>query len=186
MTEVPLIIEALDDQKMLQFMGRENGEDYGTSFIVMLNTWEGAVKFFVKSRKKVGFENVLSGRDLDIARTLGWLTHDKDATRNNLRIPHEPLEIARLLGWTEDLGGKHLAQAALHRLAIRIEADRKRFIESLRFTTDMMLSLVLFSSVTESPSHAAHLSAVAPVAAWHRRRTGRPDRSHRPGRASPR
>jgi hypothetical protein len=36
---------------------------------------------------------------------LGWLTHDKDATRNNLRIPHEPIEIGRLLGWTEVDGG---------------------------------------------------------------------------------
>ena len=30
---------------MLQFMGRENGEDYGTDFLTMLNTWEGAINF---------------------------------------------------------------------------------------------------------------------------------------------
>jgi hypothetical protein len=28
-------------------MGRENGEDYGSEFLVMLNTWEAAVKFWV-------------------------------------------------------------------------------------------------------------------------------------------
>ena len=50
---------------MLQFMGRENGEDYGNEFLVMLNTWEAAVTF----RKSVP-----RGTDettLDIARFLG-------------------------------------------------------------------------------------------------------------------
>ena len=29
---------------MLQFMGRENGEDYNADFLVMLETWEAATR----------------------------------------------------------------------------------------------------------------------------------------------
>jgi hypothetical protein len=76
MAEVPLIIEALDDRRMLQFMGRENGEDYSANFLVMLNTWEGARGFVAKSMLK-------------------------EKMRNNFRASPEPIDIARLLGWTE-------------------------------------------------------------------------------------
>jgi hypothetical protein len=49
---------------MLQYMGRENGEDYATDYLVMLNTWDGAVEFFGRAQKK--------SKPLDIARLLGW------------------------------------------------------------------------------------------------------------------
>ena len=35
-----MIVRDLTDQQMLELMGRENGEDYSTDFLVMLNTWE--------------------------------------------------------------------------------------------------------------------------------------------------
>jgi hypothetical protein len=38
---------------MLQFMGRENGEDYNAEFLVMLNTWEAAARFFPRMRGKI-------------------------------------------------------------------------------------------------------------------------------------
>jgi ParB family chromosome partitioning protein len=57
---VPVIVKELTDEQMLQYMGRENGEDYSTDFLVMLNTWEGAVKF---GRR---------GAQLEIAKLLGW------------------------------------------------------------------------------------------------------------------
>jgi hypothetical protein len=43
--------------KLLQFLGRENGEDYGSEFLVMLNTWEAAVKFLaLRERRKMTIE----------------------------------------------------------------------------------------------------------------------------------
>jgi ParB-like chromosome segregation protein Spo0J len=60
---VPVIVKDLTDEQMLQYMGRENGEDYSTDFLVMLNTWEGAVKF-----------GRHAGQDLSIAKLLGWVS----------------------------------------------------------------------------------------------------------------
>ncbi len=65
LTEVPVIVRDLTDEQMLQFMGRENGEDYGTQFLVMLNTWEGAAQFLASADSK-------TSKPLDIARVLGW------------------------------------------------------------------------------------------------------------------
>ena len=59
--KIKVIVRDLTDQQMLEFMGRENGEDYSTDFLVMLNTWEGAVKF------------TGSSTPVDIAEVLGWV-----------------------------------------------------------------------------------------------------------------
>jgi ParB-like chromosome segregation protein Spo0J len=61
---IPVIVKDLTDEQMLQYMGRENGEDYSTDFLVMLNTWEGAVKF------------ARHGAQLDVAKLLGWVRED--------------------------------------------------------------------------------------------------------------
>ena len=63
--EVPLIVDALTNEQMLQFMGRENGEDYNADFLVMLNTWEAALTFFSADQPKIP-------QAIDIARLLGW------------------------------------------------------------------------------------------------------------------
>ena len=62
-TKVKVIVRDLSDQQMLEFMGRENGEDYSTDFLVMLNTWEGAVNFEHGCSEPIG-----------TARLLGWTT----------------------------------------------------------------------------------------------------------------
>jgi ParB/Sulfiredoxin domain len=49
--EVPLIVQPLTDLQMLQFMGRENGEDYSAEFLVMLN--RGGLKVCRRSATKV-------------------------------------------------------------------------------------------------------------------------------------
>jgi hypothetical protein len=61
--KVKVIVRDLYDQQMLEFMGRENGEDYSTDFLVMLNTWEGAVNFEHQRSKPI-----------ETARLLGWTT----------------------------------------------------------------------------------------------------------------
>jgi hypothetical protein len=74
---IPLIIAALTDQQMLQYMGRENGEDYSTDFLIMLNTWEGAVKFLANSRGSPN-SRAVARKPLDLAILLGWTRLDPD------------------------------------------------------------------------------------------------------------
>jgi ParB/RepB/Spo0J family partition protein len=61
---VTLIVQELDDEKMLQFMGRENMEDYNADFLCMLETWEAGIKFRLHEDKK--------SKPIDIAKLLGW------------------------------------------------------------------------------------------------------------------
>jgi len=62
---VPVIIRDLSDEEMLKLMGRENGEDYSTDFLVMLNTWQGAVEFCSSAKEH-------TPDAVEIARLLGW------------------------------------------------------------------------------------------------------------------
>jgi hypothetical protein len=62
--KIPLIIRGLSDGDMLRFIGRENGEDYSTEFLIMLNTWEGAEKFLFSAENK-------RHQQIEIARFLG-------------------------------------------------------------------------------------------------------------------
>jgi len=62
--EVNVILKSLDDKQMLEYLGRENGEDYNTEFLIMLNTWEAGVKFAGHDRQ--------NSQPIDIARLLGW------------------------------------------------------------------------------------------------------------------
>ena len=66
LAKVDLIVRNLDDEEMLQFMGRENLEDYNADFLCMLETWEAAREYEVE---RVGAQDV---KNLDIARLLGW------------------------------------------------------------------------------------------------------------------
>jgi ParB-like chromosome segregation protein Spo0J len=70
---VPVIVKELTDEQMLQYMGRENGEDYSTDFLVMLNTWEGAVKFAPRDRAET----------INVARLLGWTRRDTSSKNDD-------------------------------------------------------------------------------------------------------
>jgi ParB-like chromosome segregation protein Spo0J len=63
---VALIIEDLSDEQMLQYMGRENMEDYNADFLVMLETWEAGLKFLARDRAQ-------NPQPIDIAKLLGWI-----------------------------------------------------------------------------------------------------------------
>jgi hypothetical protein len=75
----PLIVRDLSDEQMLQFMGRENLEDYNTSFLTMLETWEAGIRFLVRSTERK------STQPIKIARLLGWTIFDAD---NNEELTH--------------------------------------------------------------------------------------------------
>ena len=49
---------------MLKFMGRENGEDYQSNFLVMLNTWEAGLRYFrADKREKLEPIDIAAGSD---------------------------------------------------------------------------------------------------------------------------
>jgi ParB-like chromosome segregation protein Spo0J len=63
--DADLIIRDLTDEQMLQFMGRENMEDYNADFLCMLETWEATVSFLVAARRQ-------NQQAVEVARFLGW------------------------------------------------------------------------------------------------------------------
>jgi len=65
--EIPVIVRPLTDKQMLEFMGRENLEDYNADFLCMLETWEAGVKFLARARDQ-------TTQPLDIAKVLGWIS----------------------------------------------------------------------------------------------------------------
>jgi hypothetical protein len=83
LTEVPLILDDITDRQMLQYMGRENGEDYSADMIVMLNTWEGALRFLSNSKDYRKSESIHSRpQPIEIAGLLGWVIVDKNDQRH--------------------------------------------------------------------------------------------------------
>ena len=63
--KVMLIVRDLNDEQMLQFMGRENMEEYNSEFILMLETWEATHKFLSGNAGR-------SPQAIEIASLLGW------------------------------------------------------------------------------------------------------------------
>jgi hypothetical protein len=51
---------------------RENGEDYDSDFLIMLNTWEGGAGFLKGKQSVKADTTVSSSSDLAISRLLGW------------------------------------------------------------------------------------------------------------------
>lgn len=115
LTAISVIQRELTDEQMLQFMGRENGEDYTTDFLTMLNTWEGAIDFLTppklsaKAEQKI--ENTLDQLQRhqiirDEANEI-IVAIDPDWHRRLVAGNRSPIDIARLLGWTRKADGPH-------------------------------------------------------------------------------
>jgi ParB/RepB/Spo0J family partition protein len=65
LTEATLILRDLDDEQMIQFMGRENMADYNADFLTMLETWDAAVQHL----ESVSVKNPQA---IAITQLLGW------------------------------------------------------------------------------------------------------------------
>lgn len=65
LTDIPVILRDLTDLQMLQFMGRENLEDYNADLLTQLETWRAAKKFSDQSGA--------NSKPLDLASLLGWI-----------------------------------------------------------------------------------------------------------------
>jgi hypothetical protein len=74
-----LIIRELSNREMLQYMGRENLEDYNAVFLIQLEAWEAALEsgLFRESSRKT--------QAIDIARLLGWIRPDASGS-DGMRI----------------------------------------------------------------------------------------------------
>jgi hypothetical protein len=65
---------------MLQYMGRENLEDYNAAFLIQLEAWEAALNSGLLG------EHSLKQQVIDIARLLGWIRPRGDTTRDGMKI----------------------------------------------------------------------------------------------------
>jgi len=74
---IPLIVRGLSDEQMIQFMGRENMEDYNADFLTMLNSWEAAVKFSDHGQKNL--------QSIEVARVLGWTSKNAGSETDEMR-----------------------------------------------------------------------------------------------------
>jgi len=101
---VRLVVRDLTDEQMLQFMGRENGEDYKSDFNIMLNTWDGAVEFAARGKS-----------DIELANLLGW-TRRQDTGRNGYRMNHIAVACANARNL---VGGGHLKTEDLAGISVR-------------------------------------------------------------------
>jgi hypothetical protein len=68
LSTISLIVEDLTDMQMLQYMGRENLEDYNAAFLIQLESWEAASKSGLVSSRAHEREP----QAVDIAKMLGW------------------------------------------------------------------------------------------------------------------
>jgi hypothetical protein len=66
LAEVNVIVKDLTEEQMLQYMGRENLEEYNAEFLVLLETWEAAYVWFKTSSE------IIEPKAIEIARLLGW------------------------------------------------------------------------------------------------------------------
>jgi hypothetical protein len=102
----------LTDEQMLQYMGRENLEDYNADFLVMLETWESAVSHFSRTRAK-------KPEAIEVARILGWTRpHDKGRTGNRMNDTAEACNAAAKL-----ISGGYLNRSDLKEVGVRAARD---------------------------------------------------------------
>lgn len=69
--KVSLIVRNLTDKQMLEYMGRENLEDYNADFLCLLEAWEAAYDFTCPKAS----ENI---EVIQVAKLLGWTRTSKD------------------------------------------------------------------------------------------------------------
>ncbi len=82
MKTVPIIVQNLDDEGMIKFMGRENLEDYNADFFVMFETWQAARTYLeeTSARRHAEGESV-KPTTAETTNLLGWMKAGKDGDR---------------------------------------------------------------------------------------------------------
>ena len=100
---IPLIVRDLDDEEMLQFMGRENLEDYNADFLCLLESWE-ATDGFLRARGPAPIE---------VARLLGWTVEHADKVERMTKTA-KACASAHVL-----VSGKYLDRSEMAGLSVR-------------------------------------------------------------------
>ncbi len=104
--QIPLIVrDELTDDDMLKFMGRENGEDYRSDFLIMLETWDAAMQHLDPTGSKID-------NPLKVARFLGWVTEKGDG-RERMIATAAACSAAHNL-----IADKHLTRADLDGMSV--------------------------------------------------------------------
>ncbi len=80
---------------MLQFMGRENMDDYNADFLTMLETWDAAVEYIMTSR------DVTEVQPIEVTRLLGW-TQDRSGGGEQMNRTAEACNAQR--NWPHSAG----------------------------------------------------------------------------------
>jgi len=81
---VPLFVKPLTDEQMLQYMGRENMDDYSQDFLIMLNGWEGALKYWHHGASASEIPE-----PIELARKLGWTRARNNAKTDRMNATAE-------------------------------------------------------------------------------------------------
>jgi hypothetical protein len=116
---IPVIVRDLTDEQMLQFLGRENSEDFNADFLTMLAAWSAAEKFF-------GDQGLEKSEPVEIARLLGWVEGIGDGTRMN-QTAKTCTHASKLVagGYMNRTDLKGLAVTAVRELCGRIVAQHE-------------------------------------------------------------
>lgn len=111
--KVGIIVRNLDDKEMLQFMGRENLEEYNSEFLVMLNTWEAAVGFL--SRKPA-----IIVQPIEVSRLLGWIRieHKKSGRQSGESFDHLTETAEACNAAYQLIQGRYLTRESLDGLSV--------------------------------------------------------------------
>lgn len=112
---VPVIVDDLNDEQMLQYMGRENMEDYNADFLVMLNSWEAAEGFLTDSSR----DRAKNPQPVEIARLLGWIRFD-DKGKSETRMSDTAQACSNA---AKLIKGGHLTQDQLRDLPVSAVRD---------------------------------------------------------------
>jgi ParB/RepB/Spo0J family partition protein len=144
MTDIAVIVRDLSDEQMLQFMGRENLEDYNAEFLTMLETWEAGVKFSSASEK--------SGEAVAIARLLGWTQIDAtgyDKMNSTARACHAAYAL---------INAGHIGRSDLKDLSVKSARDIVERTQSRVEQIDKWAAKnkVSHSAVAKQKGHVSH------------------------------
>jgi len=146
--KIPVIVRDLSDLQMLQFMGRENGEDYKTEFLVLLSTWEGATEYL-----RVHPEN--KSKEYQI---LGW--HERKR-KNDMSYAARACSHAEIL-----LEGDYIHREDLRGLAVdQAEKILGRAMKRMKAVDDLAASENVPTTKREANAVKAHVAKGARKAA---------------------
>jgi len=107
---VPIVVRELTDEQMLQFMGRENLEDYNADFIIMLTSWEAAIRFRAHGLEKL--------QPLETARLLGWTVFSGEKKEERMTNTAKACSAGHAL-----IAGGYIARDDLHDMSVRSAMD---------------------------------------------------------------